>query len=139
MEYFENLIFENKNNFEIVFVVKDNLRISTELIIYWKDTLFAFLGGTNKEYFKYRPNDFLRVEVIKLACKKNMNYYVLGGGRKDGDSLFKSKKALFPKDEDCIFYTGRKIINQEIYKQLTANLNTESNPSFFPKYREPIK
>ncbi len=141
LEYFEKLIFENKDNFEIVFVEKDGNRISTELLIYWKDTMFAFLGGTKKEYFQYRPNDFLRVEVIKLAYKKNITYYILGGGRTDGDGLFKSKKALFPKDNDSIFYTGRKILNEAIYMELTNkhhNLGCKSNSSFFPEYREPV-
>ncbi|KGK29126.1 GNAT family N-acetyltransferase [Cellulophaga sp. E6(2014)] len=136
LEYFQNLIFSNTQNFSIVFTEKDGVVISTELIIFWKDTMYAFLGGTRGDYFHLRPNDFLRVNIIKLASELKFKYYVLGGGRVDGDGLYKSKKAFFPKDEDPIFYTGRKIINSLVYSQLTQE-HTSIKTSFFPAYRLP--
>ncbi|QXP55256.1 GNAT family N-acetyltransferase [Cellulophaga sp. HaHa_2_95] len=136
LEYFQNLIFSNAQNFSIVFTEKDGVVISTELIIFWKDTMYAFLGGTRGDYFHLRPNDFLRVNIIKLASELKFKYYVLGGGRVDGDGLYKSKKSFFPKDEDPIFYTGRKIINSLVYSQLTQE-HTSINTSFFPAYRLP--
>lgn len=141
LEYFKNLIFKNINNFEIAFVLKDGIRVSTELLIYWKDTAYAFLGGTKKDFFEYRPNDFLRVEVIKLVRKRKMSFYKLGGGVVDGDGLYHNKKALFPKDENFIFYTGRKILNKSVYDELTKQNNSlcsNTNSSFFPTYREPV-
>lgn len=139
--YFKNLIFQNTSNFEIVFVVKEGVRVSTELLIYWKDTAYAFLGGTKQDFFEYRPNDFLRVEVIKLLRKRKINFYKLGGGVVDGDGLYHNKKALFPKDENFIFYTGRKILNKSVYDELTKQNNSlclHTNSSFFPTYREPV-
>ena len=141
--YFKNLIMENLDNFSIAMVYYDKKPISTELIINYKETIFAFLGGTEAEYFKCRPNDFLRVEVIKWAIHNNMKYYVLGGGIKDGDGLYKHKKSLFPKEEDMMFYTGRKVIDQEIYAKLCfkANRHFADIPEpqlkhhFFPFYR----
>ncbi|WP_109300662.1 GNAT family N-acetyltransferase [Aquimarina sp. AU474] len=141
--YFENLILSNLNNFSIAITYFENIPISVELIINYKDTIFAFLGGTNAEYFSYRPNDFLRVEIIKWAINNQKKYYVLGGGMKDGDGLYKSKKSLFPKNEDVIFYTGRKIVNQEVYNELSMSSNPEYtdiaeedlNSYFFPFYR----
>jgi hypothetical protein len=67
----------------------------------------------------------------------------LGGGLINGDSLYKSKKCLFPKNDDVIFYTGRKIINYEIYDSLCenhikdyANMHKEElKKYFFPLYR----
>ena len=117
--------------------------ISTELIISNNDTIFAFLGGTNAAYFKYRPNDFLRVEVIKHAIEDQKKYYVLGGGRKDGDGLYKYKKSLFPKDKDVIFYTGRKIINLKAYKEIIKQkkineidvIVEDITKNYFPLYR----
>jgi len=139
LDYFKNLIFQNIDNFSIIFVSKEGVRISTELLICWSDTIYAFLGGTKEEFFKYRPNDFLRVEVIKWASEKNIAFYVLGGGMVDNDGLFKNKKALFPKDNNPIFYTGRKILNQKVYNELTkkhANSLEIDESSFFPKYRQ---
>ncbi|MCF7560807.1 GNAT family N-acetyltransferase [Sabulilitoribacter multivorans] len=141
--YFKNLILNNLEKFSIAMVHVDNVAISTELIINHNKTLSAFLGGTDSNYYNYRPNDFLRVEVIKWAIKNNFKHYVLGGGLSDGDGLYKSKKCLFPKDEDKVFYTGRKIINHEVYDFLCQshvegyeNIHKDEMKNyFFPLYR----
>ncbi|MFD2562436.1 GNAT family N-acetyltransferase [Aquimarina rubra] len=141
--YFEDLILSNLDNFSIVIVYHEGVPISVELIINYKDIIFAFLGGTNAEYFSYRPNDFLRVKVIEWAVENGKKYYVLGGGMKDGDGLYKNKKSLFPKDDDVIFCTGRKIVNEKVYNELClasdkefANIKEEDLKNyFFPFYR----
>ena len=142
-DYFETLILSNPDNFSIAIVYFEDHPISAELIINLDKTIFAYLGGTDANYFNYRPNDFLRVNIIKWAISENFEYYVLGGGMKDGDGLYKSKKAFFPKNEDVYFYTGRKIINPELYEQLCClhdsnfkNLSdNDLNQKFFPYYR----
>lgn len=141
--YFENLILSNLNNFSIAIAYYKDIPISIELIIGYKSTFFAFLGGTNAEYFSYRPNDFLRVKIIEWAIANQIKCYVLGGGMKDGDGLYKHKKSLFPKDEDVVFYTGRKIVNEKIYDQLCLSSEVEYTQVhkdnlkdyFFPFYR----
>ncbi len=143
LEYFKDLIFNNLSEFSIVFAYYENKTISTELIIKLNDTLYAFLGGTDANYYHCRPNDFLRVEVIKWAITNKYKWYVLGGGLKDNDGLYKHKKSLFPKDDDIMFYTGRKIINHEIYDLLCSNHSDEyakihieeMEKYFFPLYR----
>lgn len=142
-KYFNNLILNNINEFTIAVVYQGEIPISTELIIKNGNVFFAFLGGTDSNYYNQRPNDFLRVEIIKWAIKNNYKYYVLGGGLKNGDGLYKSKKSLFPKDEDVTFYTGRKIIDYETYDKLCgnhmadyANIHKEELKNyFFPLYR----
>jgi len=143
-EYFENLIFFNINNFSIAIAYFEEIPISVELVISYKDTAFAFLGGTKAEYFSHRPNDFLRVKIIEWAIKNDKKHYVLGGGMKDGDGLYKSKKSFFPKDDDVTFYTGRKVINQKVYDELSISVNNEytsidkedlDTNYFFPFYR----
>ena len=62
LDYFKNLILNNLSEFSIVMVYLGEIAISTELIIKKNTTIFAFLGGTDANYYKYRPNDFLRVE-----------------------------------------------------------------------------
>ena len=134
-------------------VYKDNLPISTEFILLSSETVFSYLGGTNSEYFNTRPNDFLKVNMMNWARKLDFKYYVLGGGRANEDSLYDYKKFFFPKDEDVIFYTGRKVLNQKIYQELVVkakNLNgrkeikedklknknsTVKVDTFFPTYR----
>lgn len=145
LNYFESLILNNLDEFSIAFAYIDDIPISAELIIKNQNTIFAFLGGTDSDYFHCRPNDFLRVEIIKWAINQGFKYYVLGGGLKDGDGLYKSKKCLFPKTEDIPFCTGRKIINHKIYKKLINSLDVEYDDvsalmqnadTFFPVYRQ---
>ncbi len=141
--YFEKLIASNANNFSIAVAYYQNTPVSVELNIHHEKTMYAFLGGTDSEYFSQRPNDFLRVKLIDWAIKKQKKYYVLGGGIKNGDGLYKSKRAFFPKNEEYIFYTGRKIINQKKYEAFSLHVNknyleikdTAFVDDFFPYYR----
>jgi hypothetical protein len=150
IDYFKRIVELSENNFTIAFVCKDNTAISVELILISGDTLYSFLGGTIAEYFNLRPNDFLKIEVMKWARNNGYKYYLLGGGRKDNDSLYKYKKSFFPNDKDIIYYTGRKIIDKKIYEKLDKLLNChvitedigleeikkEVEISFFPAYRK---
>ncbi|GAA4231950.1 hypothetical protein GCM10022291_05550 [Postechiella marina] len=144
VEYFINLIKGNPNHLVIAIVYKDDVAISAELIIVSNDTLYSYLGGTLAEYFSYRPNDFLKIEVMKWAINENIKFYVLGGGRENCDGLYQYKKSFFPKDEDVTFYTGRKIVNPKIYETLISAINPEcvgkslENKSiYFPLYKKP--
>ena len=123
--YFENLINNEQNKIVIALTYFEDKPISTELIIVNGNVMHSFLGGTISDYFNLRPNDFLKIEIIKWGLQNNMNYYALGGGRKDEDSLYQYKKGFFPKDEDVIFYTGRKIINNTIYQKLMSKLTED--------------
>jgi len=142
-DYFENLIIKNSHSIAIAIAYYKNTPVSTELIMTSEDIIYAYLGGTDSEYFNYRPNDFLRVKIIEWAITQNKKYYVLGGGIQNGDGLYKSKKALFPKDENVVFYTGRKIIDKNRYDELCSlsdknyNMIKEASISehFFPYYR----
>jgi len=139
-EFFYQFVLENNKDFTIGMVYFNEKPISTELHIHHKNTMYAFLGGTDSDFFDTRPNDFLRVEVIKWAIENRKEKYVLGGGIKNNDGLYKSKKAFFPKDEDCIFYTGRKIVNKKVYGDLVEKV-LEKKPelkedSYFPLYRK---
>lgn len=143
IDYFQNFIIENKNNVIIAMVYKDSIPISTELVLIDEKILYSYLGGTLSEYFFTRPNDFLKIEMLSWARQHNFDYYVLGGGRQDGDGLYKYKKSFFPNDEDVVYYTGRKIINKEVYNTLVSRLNSleldyqedSLAKTFFPLYR----
>ncbi len=150
LEYFKNIINLSRDNFLLVLVCKDNTAISAELILIAGDTLYSYLGGTLAEYFNCRPNDFLKIEVMKWAKSHNYNYYLLGGGRVDNDSLYQYKKSFFPNDKDVIYYTGRKIINKEMYDKLDKIMNVDvviegvdnsiklDKKNYFPSYRRNI-
>ena len=138
LEYFVDLINNNPSTCAIVIIYKDDVAISAELLLLSDTTINSFLGGTVSEYFYMRPNDFLKIEVLKWAREKKYIYYLLGGGRENNDSLYHYKKNFFPSDEDLVFYTGRKIIDESIYTDLVNNSPYCAdciNTNYFPLYR----
>tara|TARA_R100001369_G_scaffold87500_1_gene123114 strand:+ start:3455 stop:4540 length:1086 start_codon:yes stop_codon:yes gene_type:complete len=138
LDYFKNLIFNNPLSCAIILVYKDETPISTELLLLSDTTINSFLGGTDEDYFYTRPNDFLKLEVLKWGREKGFAYYFLGGGRENNDSLYHYKKNFFPLDTDAIFYTGRKIIDKEGYNTLVSNnpnCSVDDFQNYFPIYR----
>lgn len=148
IDYFKSIIALSKNNFAIAFVCKDTVAISVELILIAGNTLYSYLGGTLSDFFDLRPNDFLKIEVMKWARVHGYKYYLLGGGRTDSDSLYQYKKSFFPESKDVIYYTGRKIVDETMYNKLDKILNanvimngeepkkTTSESNYFPAYRK---
>lgn len=138
LEFFANFIQNNPESCALAVVYKENIEISVELLLLTREVVFSFLGGTDEAYFHTRPNDLLKFEVIKWSRVNGYKYYFLGGGKVEDDSLYHYKKRFFPKDKDLTFYTGRKILNEDIYQTLVRNspnaLKVESN-QFFPLYR----
>lgn len=137
----------NGDNCAIAMVYMDDVPISTEFILLSNDTVYSYLGGTNSNYFHTRPNDFLKVSILNWARNLGFKYYLLGGGRTNDDQLYAYKKSFFPKDNDVVFYTGRKVLNYDIYNELVSIVNNEfeidenskmdAMDSFFPAYRNP--
>ena len=110
--------------------------ISTELVIYGSENAYSYLGGTDSHYFHVRPNDFLKVEIIKWAKEKGLRNFVLGGGYGSDDGIYRYKKSFAPEGE-MDFYIGKRIIDKEKYDQFTRmNFNLiEMDSDFFPLYR----
>jgi len=145
-DYFKYLIKNNSKSILLFLIYLGDKPISGELIIIDDKTMYSFLGGTIEEYFQYRPNDFLKIEAIKWGLKNNKKYFCLGGGRQNDDSLYQYKKSFFPYDEEAMYYTGRKIINSDIFNQLIKKYNISIKHSiesfkdtkeYFPIYNNP--
>lgn len=137
MDFFETLN-RMQENIMYFHVIHEGKVISTELVIYGAENCYSYLGGTNREYFELRPNDFLKYEIIKWAKEKGLKNFVLGGGYGADDGIFQYKTCLAPKGI-VDFYIGRKIFDPENYKKL-VDIRAEENPDclesgYFPRYR----
>lgn len=143
----ENEYYFSKNFFETLNSMRDNIMyfhvmhegkiISTELVIYGAENCYSYLGGTNREYFNLRPNDFLKYEIIKWAKDKGLKNFVLGGGYGFDDGIYQYKTCLAPQGI-MDFYIGHKIFNQKSYDYLVSirkNGEKSINENFFPVYR----
>lgn len=147
LKYFLEFWRNNEHKCAIGLVYKDGLPISTELFLISEKTMYSFLGGTDSEYFKLRPNEYLKISAVKWANEEGLRYYMIGGGLSNGkeDKLYLYKKKYFPFDDDIDFYTGRKILMPQKYKEFseisgqecTDSSNEKITVGFFPKYRAP--
>jgi lipid II:glycine glycyltransferase (peptidoglycan interpeptide bridge formation enzyme) len=89
-EFFETIV-SMQDNIMFFHVVYEGKIISTELVIYGAKNCYSYLGGTDRDYFDQRPNDFLKYEVIKWAKEKGLKNFVLGGGYGSDDGIFQYK------------------------------------------------
>ncbi len=143
IEYWKN----NSENCAFGLVYQNNIPISAELFLISENTIYSFLGGTDSDFFKLRPNEYLKINAIKWGNQKGIDYYMIGGGLSNGvdDKLYQYKKKYFPLDDDIDFYTGRKVVLPEVYLELLrkAGYKNANNTSlenieneYFPKYRD---
>lgn len=140
--YFSKAFFETINgmrdNIMYFHVLHEGKIISTELVIFGAENVYSYLGGTDREYFDLRPNDFLKYEIIKWAKEKGLKNFVLGGGYGADDGIFQYKTCLAPRGI-VEFFIGRKIFDRVSYDKLVvlrANDFPECVTSrFFPQYR----
>ena len=141
----ENDYYFSKTFYEELNLMKDNVMyfhvlyegkiVSTELVIYGSENCYSYLGGTDREYFDVRPNDFLKYEVIKWAKEKGLKNFVLGGGYGADDGIFQYKLCLAPNGL-YDFYIGRKIFDRDSYDLLVdLRSDEELNEKYFPLYR----
>ena len=147
LEYFTEFCEKNPRKCAIGLVYENDLAISCELFLISDDTMFSFLGGTSSDHFKLRPNEYLKINAIDWARTQGLTYYMIGGGlsNSETDNLYLYKKKYFPFDDDIHFYTGRKIIDKQVYLKLTNENSTDDTLSmeeiekieegFFPRYR----
>ena len=119
-------------------VASEGKIVSTELVIYGSENCYSYLGGTNRDYFELRPNDFLKYEIIKWAKGKGLKNFVLGGGYGADDGIFQYKTCLAPHGI-VDFYIGRKLFDKAAYQELLDIRYKEQQErlreSFFPAYR----
>lgn len=145
--YFDHSFFKNLNatlsgNYVYVHIFLDDLIIASELILFGDTYSYAFLKGTRSGYYDGVSNVNVNMEIdgMKLMKKKDVKYYIMGGGHNGEDGIYNFKKK-FDKKSDFHYFLGKKIHNEEIYKKLVeqrfdSSDIPEENP-FFPAYRTP--
>ena len=122
-------------NCAIALTFKDRIPIASEIVLLSNDSMFSFIGGTKSDYFNLRPNELLKHDVIEWGLNKGYKYYVLGGGLGKEDGIYHYKKTFFPND-DYPFIVGKKIINKNIYNELSAKHKSDNDSDYFPLYRK---
>lgn len=136
--YFQAIIDTLHGHFMFFHVWKDDVIVSTELVLCSEKYVYSFLGGTIDKYYPMRPNDLLKYEIIKWSKETGHQAFILGGGYGTDDGIYQYKKTFAP-GEDVPFYVGRKVWDEVNYRSLVErrqeNETNLINASFFPLYR----
>jgi hypothetical protein len=122
----------------VYFHVLDGERIvSTELALLSRTTMYSFLGGTEEDSMPKRPNDLLKHEAILWGGRNGFQWFVLGGGAKPDDGIYRYKEAFDPGNV-LPFYTRQRIHDPAAYDALAEARRAVSptpDEQFFPVYR----
>jgi hypothetical protein len=107
--------------------------VSSELALLSEQAGYSFLGGTHSEAYRLRPNDLLKHELGLRLKESGKRRFVLGGGYRPDDGIFRYKKSFAPHGL-VPFFVGRRVLEPELYRELSARLGG-GEPGFFPAYR----
>ena len=137
--YFEEKFYKQidtmKDHFVYFHVLLDDKVISSELVMIGSDTMYSYLGGTDKDYFSLRPNDFLKYHIIKWGIENGYKQFVLGGGYGSDDGIFRYKKSFAPEGI-YQFFTGEAIFDYNHYQELVElRKDLPADSHYFPLYR----
>lgn len=123
--YFDNKYYDSfKNNLKNSFlgvVLLDDKVIASAIFFYSENYGHYHLAGSDLDYLKFSPNNFLLWNAAKELKSKNIKYFHLGGGinSDNNNSLFKFKSRFSKSKYD--FYIGKLIFNEDIYESLCSN------------------
>lgn len=138
-DYFESIAAYLPNNFVYFHVLKDDEIIATELVLCSEKYAYSFLGGTNRDFYAMRPNDFLKDGIIRWCNETGRERFILGGGYHKDDGIYKYKRS-FTHDPDVPFYVGKAIHDRRVYDALVAarkaaDADFDESSTYFPLYR----
>jgi Acetyltransferase (GNAT) domain len=108
--------------------------VSSELVLLSATGAYSFLGGTHSAAFDLRANDLLKWELILRLKRLGKRRFVLGGGYRADDGIFRYKRSFAPRGL-APFFVGRRILRPELYRELTERAGGASDDAFFPAYR----
>jgi hypothetical protein len=137
-DFFERLNRDLRGRYAYFHVLKNGRVVSTELVLFSQRYAYSFLGGTKEEFFALRPNDFLKYEIIRWCRESGIEKFVLGGGYRKDDGIFRYKKSFAPSGE-VPFYVGRRVHDPASYEALVEErrkTGASLEPTgYFPAYR----
>ncbi len=139
-DYF-SFIKKKFKKFSFLAVVKKQKKVLASALFFAFGKFVTYhLGGSDYYSLNLRPNDLLFYKISLWAKENSFKFLNMGGGYKDGDSLFKFKSS-FSKTV-APFYCGRIVHNEERYEflkhlrqKLSKRHKEEIKKDFFPVYR----
>lgn len=142
-EYFDRIHTDLRGLFTYFHVLIGGAVVSTELVLISANRIYSYLGGTDAAWFHVRPNDLLKVEIMKWAYAAGKREFVLGGGNARSDGIYRYKLSFAP-DGSKPFAIGSRVLSERAYEQLVESRRMfaarqgaewQPKPEYFPAYR----
>lgn len=135
-EYFDRLIELLGEHVLLIEVLFDGRVIGAGLNFVYNNLAHTHLSGNLAEFNRLSPASILNYALALWGKEHGIDLIHGGGGRTNSeeDSLLLFKKQ-FGTQSGFKFHAGRKIWNEEIYKELCSRGEVEGETEFFPAYR----
>ena len=136
-DFYDSVHRDLKGNYIYAHTLAGGRVISTELLLYNGTYVHSFLGGTLEAFFDLRPNNILKHEVIQWAKARGISFFLLGGGYREGDGIFRYKRS-FASGGVLEYHVGKKIHDHaavSCLKEIIADGRQRESKEYFPPYR----
>ena len=132
--FFESIHAQLPGQFVYAHALHDERVVSSELALVSERSVYSFLGGTQSDAYGLRPNDLLKYELILWSKAAGKSRFVLGGGYEPDDGIFRYKRSFAPHGL-VPFFVGRRVLETDLYRDLTESVGNSPRPGYFPAYR----
>ncbi len=135
LEYFKAFVETMPESILKCKVMLDNNVIAMGFYLRSHDVLHTHLSGTLTDYIHLSPAYILRYALVEWGKANGYKLIHSGGGMTGStdDSLYRFKKK-FGINTEFLFFIGRKIWNESVYRELVSATKTQKS-TFFPQYR----
>lgn len=132
--FYNSILNDLGENATIFYAQYNNIIIAASIMIYANGRLNYHLSGSLREYQSLAPSNLLLWKAAEWGNELGCKTFHLGGGvGSREDSLFRFKKAFY-RGELCKYHVGKKIFDEQRYKELLSE-RTITDGHYFPEYR----
>ena len=133
--FYNSVLNDLPQNAQIFWAEKDGQVIAASIMLAANGKMNYHLSGSLREFSSLAPGNLILYTTALWGCANGYKTFYLGGGVGSGeDSLFKFKRAFYKGDLNH-FYIGKKIYDQEKYRELVVIREDIKNTNYFPHYR----
>lgn len=128
--FFERIHRDLAGSFVYAYAQIGGKVVSCELVLLSDRNAYSFLGGTDMSAYASRPNDFLKIEIMRWCRNQGIDDFVLGGGATPGDGIERYKRAFAPGGARA-FRTLQLVLDADAEQTMSRGYER----GYFPAYR----
>lgn len=138
VEYFQSFCKEMPANSRYLIAEHEGRVIGGILYLYDDEHVYSYLGGADPEFQNLRPTNLMHWETARWAHETGRKRFILGGGYKPNDGIFRFKATFSPLRQP--FHVYKRIHMENDYQLLDRRCREKHNLgddpiSYFPSYR----